>query len=449
MSQESTSSGSDIAEQAAMIATSADAIEQMQTGGHWDQLVRLVSQRVIESRLQCDAQVQDVIGRMVVFEQETEQQNANRVQLLHNLALNSAFNNNVELMARTGCIPAPDEDYNGARFYVRSQQLTRHQLEATLRIYEDQYADMELCNTFHERLLTGTRLPLNVFIRYVGCTIATTPQMRMETDLGSDDPTRLNNFTAAMRQAQIEPNFIVYEFPRLRIDADENGNVDQNQVDITEQVLIHLFDRALLLNSQPGGFYRDYLPIDEDLAATGLGDPQQFIETRNLFFGPQLEQDPQELANVQQLYHARYRTHLSRVDEARAHQISNLHINLFARQACSGASLHGVSPLTIFAKDITREDLKYQRGFFEGSRAGQITRDLMAHALGVFEGRETFRPPSFHDLWPVKPIPRQDQNSWIPFQDTSALVISHDDPMVVATLGFDPAAVAFSNFRSR
>lgn len=73
---------------------------------------------------------------------------------------------------------------------------------------------------------------------------------------------------------------------------------------------------------------------------------------------------------MQQLYHNRYRTHLLTVDEARVHQISNVHINLFATQAASGAMLNGVRPLFIFAKDITREDLKYQRGFFEGSRAG-------------------------------------------------------------------------------
>ncbi|KAI7883943.1 hypothetical protein K492DRAFT_192142 [Lichtheimia hyalospora FSU 10163] len=447
MSQESSSSGSDIAEQVVMIASSADNIEQMETGDHWQQLVRLVSQRIVDSHLQCDAQVQNVLSRMIVDEQATEQENLERVQLLHDVAVNSGFTNNVELMARTNCILDTQEDYNGARFYVRSQHLTKDQLEATLRIYEDQYADMELCNTFRERLLTGTRLPVNIFIHYVGCTIATTPQMRMETDLGSDDPNRLNNFTEAMRQANIDPDFQVFEFPTLRIDPDEDGQVNQDMVDVTEQILIHLFDRALLLNSQPGGFYRDYLPLQEDLNATGLADQQQYVQTRELFFGQQPVSD-QAVANVRALYHNRYRTQLTRVDEARARQIANLHIDLFSRQAASGASLGGIRPLFIFAKDITREDLKYQRGFFEGSRSGRITRDLIAHAFGSFEERETFNAPSFHDLWPCKPIPRQQQNAWIPFMETSVSILQHIDPMVVATLGFDPAAVSFSCFRS-
>ena len=76
---------------------------------------------------------------------------------------------------------------------------------------------------------------------------------------------------------------MVYEFPRLHIDPDEDGQVNQDMVDITERTQIHYFDRALLLNSQPGGFYRDYLPLQEDLNATGLADQQQYVQTRALF----------------------------------------------------------------------------------------------------------------------------------------------------------------------
>lgn len=253
MSQESSSSGSDLAEQVAMIATLADNIEQMQAGGHWEQLVRLVGQRIIISRLQCEADVQAVLTRMVNVVQDTLQQNEERVRLLHELAVNSQFFNNVEMMARTACIPTnPHDNFDGARFYVRSQQLTRDQLAATLQIYQDQFADTELCDHFHERFLNGTGQPRNVFIRYVGCTIATTPQSRMLTDLGSDDPNRLNNFMRAMAQANIEPNLLVYEFPRLEINAGPNGEIDHDLIDITEQILIHLFDRDVLLNSQPG-----------------------------------------------------------------------------------------------------------------------------------------------------------------------------------------------------
>lgn len=152
---------------------------------------------------------------------------------------------------------------------------------------------------------------------------------------------------------------------------------------------------------------------------------------------------------MRQLYHNRYRTHLLRVDEARAHQISNVHDILFARQATSGAMLNGVRPLYVFAKDIKREDLEYQRGFFEGSRSGQIARDLISHTFGVYEQRASFIVPAFHYLWPTKPILCQYQNVWIPFQGTPALVVNQVAPMIVETLGFDPTAVAFSNYRSR
>ena len=65
MSQGSSSSGSDIAEQVVMIASSANNIEQMEIGDHWQQLVCLVSQYIVNSRLNHISYTE--IVRMVYF----------------------------------------------------------------------------------------------------------------------------------------------------------------------------------------------------------------------------------------------------------------------------------------------------------------------------------------------------------------------------------------------
>lgn len=169
---------------------------------------------------------------------------------------------------------------------------------------------------------------------------------------------------------------------------------------------------------------------------------------RGSFFGE--HQQGYVNQEIQQLYRALYQDHLQEVDPQRAAQLDGALIDLFAQQAPSGATTAtGLTPLMIFAKDITREDAALLRGFFDGSRAGYLTGDLISLALGAYQERDNFIPPTFHDLWPVAPIPRNQQEQWTPFLNASANVIQHVSPLVLVTLGFDPASASFSNFRHR
>ncbi|CDH59006.1 predicted protein [Lichtheimia corymbifera JMRC:FSU:9682] len=342
------------------------------------------------------------------------------------LARNSALCDNVHMMICTGCFLVTEENAagveDGARFYVRSMHFTRDQLQAVLAVYEQQFADPQLCQNY-ANMLAGAPNINNFYIRYIGCTEASDPENRHRTDLEALPQTRLWNFFCSHESSQPPTN--------------------QGLVDATEQILIHLFGRQFLLNSQPGGFYRAYIPEEQDLTIAGLRNDQLL---RGLFISG--HQQGHVDHEIHQLYQAWYQDYLQDVDPQRAAQLDEALIDLFAQQASSGATTAtGLTPLMIFAKDITREDAALLRGFFDGSRAGTLTRDLITLALGAYQERDNFNPPTFHDLWPVAPIPRDQQEQWAPFLIASGNVIQHISPLVLVTLGFDPAAASFSNFR--
>lgn len=82
----------------------------------------------------------------------------------------------------------------------------------------------------------------------------------------------------------------VFELTSLFV-ASEQGVIDQALVDATEQVLIHLMGRSVLLNSQPGGFYRQYMPEDEDLNDSGAADDLKIL---SIYFRNVLVPEPEE-----------------------------------------------------------------------------------------------------------------------------------------------------------
>lgn len=79
-----------------------------------------------------------------------------------------------------------------------------------------------------------------------------------------------------------DQHFQVFEVQPLVIAAEPNGIINQGLVGATEQILIHLFGRQFLLNSRPEGFYRAYLPEEQNLAIAGLENDRLF---RDLFIG--------------------------------------------------------------------------------------------------------------------------------------------------------------------
>lgn len=412
----------------------------------WEQLVQLVTNRLITSRMLSMPLVSDILQPMVTVEGVGLDLAKLRALLL--LAQNSAIRNDVDMMYCTGFeqVPeaAPDQVAAGSRFYVRSMHFTRDNLQDVLAVYEEQYADTQLCDNYTEMLDNSPDVE-HFYIRYVGCTEATTPDERHRSDLDTLPQTRIGNFMNAIQEANLNPDFHVFEIPSLFVPAAQGVPTDQGLVDATEQILIHLFGRQYLLNSQPGGFYRAYLPQQDDLAISGLTQDQVL---RGLFFGE--DHQDQEDENMLQQFQYWYQERLRDVDPQRAEQLIDEHIALFAQQASAGATTAaGLKPLMIFAKDITKEDAELLRGFFDGSRAGRLTSDLISLALGAYDDRENFIPPSFHDLWPMKPIPRNQQQQWEPFLFASANVIQNVAPLVLATMGFDPAAASFSNFKHR
>lgn len=69
---------------------------------------------------------------------------------------------------------------------------------------------------------------------YVGCTIASTPLEREQSDANAVLQTRLGNFLQAAQAANPPLHFNVYEVPTLRLHG-EHALVDTN-----EQVLLHI-----------------------------------------------------------------------------------------------------------------------------------------------------------------------------------------------------------------
>lgn len=146
---------------------------------------------------------------------------------------------------------------------------------------------------------------------------------------------------------------------------------------------------------------------------------------------------------------------LPTVDPGRANLLRDPHIQLFSRQASSGPIIEAqnrpvATPMMIFGKDITIQDSRLLRGYFEGSRAGTFTKHLISLALGGMGELNEMHPPPFMDLFPTPNIPaRQDQDQWEPYMTTCAQVLQQKPPFLIPTLGYEPAAVCFSNFRGR
>lgn len=103
---------------------------------------------------------------------------------------------------------------------------------------------------------------------------------------------RLGNFLTSAQRASDLHGLVcqVFELTSLFV-ASEQGVIDQALVDATEQVLIHLMGRSVLLNSQPGGFYRQYMPEDEDLNDSGAADDLKIL---SIYFRNVLVPEPEE-----------------------------------------------------------------------------------------------------------------------------------------------------------
>lgn len=410
---------------------------------NWKELVALVSGRMTRSMLTTTVNTEPVLKKLVAQGDVVGPQH--NTQLLA-FAQDSAHMDDEEMTVSLGCIPAnEDKAFIGTRYYVRSAQLTAAALRQVLIVYEARYADPYLVQAINNNVLAGVTDEQKVFLRYIGCTTTSLPTEREHTDSNAVLRTRLGNFMQAAQAANHTLQFSVYEVPSLRLPS------NHALLDTHEQVLLHIFDRAVCLNSQPGGFYRSYQPSNEDneLMMRVLAKGLQQLQL--VFFGPVQEQDAIHKAEMEFLFHELYKNRLPAIDVQRASMIGDEHIRLFGTQAApSQLQATNFIPLLIFARDITREDGALVRGFFDGSRAGELTRDLIASCLGSYYVRDNFVPPPFFDLFNCQPFERSEQQAnQDPFEETAAAIVRRVNPFVVSTLGFDPHATAFSNYRGR
>lgn len=95
---------------------------------------------------------------------------------------------------------------------------------------------------FNNSILAGIQGNQDVFVRYIGCTTASSPQEREQTDANAMLQTRLGNFMQASQAAGHPLQFDVYELPCLHIPG------DHALVDVHEQVLLHIGVQAFFSN---------------------------------------------------------------------------------------------------------------------------------------------------------------------------------------------------------
>lgn len=409
---------------------------------NWQELVALVYGRMTRSMLTTADNTEPVLMKVIA---QGDLVGAQRIAQLLTFAQDSAHMNDEDMATSLGCIPA-DEDkaFVGTRYYVRSAQLMAAALRQVAIVYEARYADPYLVQAINNNILAGVPDEQMVFLRYIGCTTASLPTEREHTDSNAVLQTRLGNFMQAAQAANHPLKFSVYEVPSLRLPC------EHTLLDTHEQVLLHIFDRSVCLNSQPGGFYRSYQPSNEDNELLMRVLAKGLEQLQHVFFGPVQAQDTVRKTEMEFLFYELYKKRLPTIDVQRAGMIGDEHIRLFGTQAAPGQSqATNSTPLLIFARDITREDGALVRGFFDGSRAGQLTRDLIASCLGSYQVRDNFAPPPSFNLFNCQPFERNEQANRDPFEEAAAAVVRRANPFVVSTLGFDPHATAFSNYRGR
>lgn len=102
-----------------------------------------------------------------------------------------------------GAIPSNDQQtFIGSRYHVRSAQIPVQILRQNLATYDAMYADPMLVNNMSNYILANVHNETqNVYIRYIGCTIASTPLEREQTDANVVLQTRFGNFLQAAQAA--------------------------------------------------------------------------------------------------------------------------------------------------------------------------------------------------------------------------------------------------------
>lgn len=326
-------------------------------------------------------------------------------------------------------------------YYIRSISM---EVQEALRVtdsYRDLYFDDAYCDGLIQEL-EKVKDGQKVYFRYVGCTSATTPEERHQDDIKAKISTRFGNFYSILTSVR-EANVCIHQLNLLTVQGVLGKASDHQRVlvDSTEQALIHLLDRKVLLNSQPGGYFRSYVPDEQSRSCVNelkLNAVKSYFS--NVAMGNQAQCDA--IKNHLNALRGNLQGMKTATTDHMARMLVPSYIDFLAQQASRGLSIDDVMPFMIFAKDITYSDFRNRDRFFDESRAGDITKQLASDILG---GTVGFSSSCFHDLWF---IPSKRSKEHLPhFINCAGNIVRTLNVQLMVTLGYDPAVVAFSQFR--
>ena len=376
----------------------------------------LLERRLAESELPCLqnalATVEKVFGRRLTTSQwDTVLAALKNTFVVSNLDLTKLFHLKKESKEPVSL------KHGFVVLYIRSYKFKVAPLRTVIDLYAKERSDDAFCKAWRARL-SNLDDNSDVYCRYVGCT-SRSAEERFVEDKNKGQPTRRSSFLDCVQAKLGNVTPTIFTVPNLQVPDKEESTERTRKVDEAEQVLIHLFGRDALLNSQPGGFDRYYRPRDDDLA---------LIKKLDLHLeSPEMDLD---------IWSSAKRKIRKLVKEV-APECPAPNIGLVVDDM---VTIH-IAP-TIFAKDITAINYKNNWPFFSGARSGRLTSKLLRvineHAATPLR----LGKPAFMDLFCTP-----DHDELIPKAKTVAKSLQETRSAVVATFGYLPTAVAMSSFR--
>lgn len=415
----------------------------------WDQLLHLIEDRLDDSQVNIQHDITEFLRRLfpegsqplsqlLRLSQHSERMSDDEIIAI--LSLDEVHGSDVPNMSTS--------TLSSTRYYIRSIKLSASELRRALEQYRTSYFDHNYCDSLMAQI-QDMRPQDSVWLRYVGCTFASTPFDRHMDDVPRGaSPTRYGNFCTVLHDTLERPlNTRVFEFTRLNLQGQQPRHpMDRDTVDGIEIFLIHLFGRHILLNSQPGGYYRSYVPNQGERACINTLDFQP--ATTVISSGGSQQQSNNAAAVERLLYQLRDQLQQRHTDDSRnaAAMMDPQHITFIANQATSGDTFQGnIIPMIMFGSKISLENHNLQRHFLDGSRSGMVTADMIKDILSI----QQLSTIPIYDLWPVPSQHHLEDDDTTCFIETSANVMRTLQAHVIVTLGYETAAVTQSKFRDR
>ncbi|KAI8064694.1 hypothetical protein BC940DRAFT_356765 [Gongronella butleri] len=314
-------------------------------------------------------------------------------------------------------------------FYIRSFPFSVEQLRVVLALYEAEYADQAFVQAWRARLDPDGEQPLPgelpVWVRYVGCTTRSA-SVRAEEDSNLLGSNRLTNFMKILKVAfgSQAPKPVVFDIPLLDVPLSETMKADN-----TEQFLIHLLDRDLLLNVQPGGSFRSYQPLASDLLCV-----YKLKLDLNTSYMPRSG----DIDTIKAKIKAAFLQHVPGFEDENKQDVLEMSVNQAVGDYENGDPT-SYQPVMMIGSDITKEIMASASFFLGNCRAGRIVNDYLSDIN--LETYETASPYPMVDVYPT--LNHSDVDEHI---NALAKIVEAAQPMVLATMGFLPAAICHSDF---